>query len=384
MSHAFAQTTRSLQQDQGVSALLIWTLCAALLAGWMAWLVMGRVTLFQVSQAAKVEASQSSRPAAALVSGRVVAAPVVMGQQVRAGDVLFELDAGQQRLAVEEAAVKASSLPSRIAALEAEIAELAAARKAEQSSAEQAAKSAVFRAQEARARAEFAAENARKLEEEARNGAVSRLEAQRAQSQAQELAASHQALVADAHRLQSEVLSRQHANEAQIEARQRELLSLRNEQAASGVASARLTDNVDRQRIRAPIDGRIGDLAPLKVGAYVAEGQTVASVVPGGALMLVAQFDPASVQGRIRPGQKASVALEGYPWTQYGQIGAVVRSVATDIRDGHLRVELDPSDTPNARRLLKHGLVARVEVEVEQIAPAELVLRSIVGRRDVH
>ena len=53
--------------------------------------------------------------------------------------------------------------------------------------------------------------------------------------------------------------------------------------------------------MRAPVDGTIGDLAPLRAGAYVAEGQKIASVVPGGGLVIVADFAPASVFGRICP-----------------------------------------------------------------------------------
>jgi membrane fusion protein (multidrug efflux system) len=359
---------------------VIWGVSALLLAAWLTWFSIGRVTVFDVSQSARIEAGQSARQVAALMSGRVMAAPVAVGQSVKTGDVLLELDADQQRLRAEEETVRSAALPSRIATLEAEIAEMSAARQADQSAAAQAASGAAFRGQEARARADFAAENARRMAEDARSGSISRMEAQRAESQAQELAAAYDALQAEVRRLKSDLQSRDHAAGAQIAARRLELVGLRNDAATSGVAQARLSGDVDRRVIRSPVDGRIGDLAPLKVGAFVTEGQTVASVVPGGSLMIVALFEPSAVQGRLRPGQRARVGLDGYPWTQFGQIDAVVRTVATDIRDGHLRVELDPVLSPNAVRLLKHGLLAHIEVEVEQVSPVDLVLRSVAGR----
>src|SRR5205823_13229249 len=90
-------------------------------------------------------------------------------------------------------------------------------------------------------------------------------------------------------------------------------------------------------------------------------------------------FNPPEAVGRIQPGQRARMRLEGFPWTQFGSVSATVTNVASEIRDHHIRVELRVDPNPNARVRLQHGLPGSVEVQVERISPASLVLR-MVGR----
>lgn len=68
--------------------------------------------------------------------------------------------------------------------------------------------------------------------------------------------------------------------------------------------------------------------------------------------------------------------LEGFPWTQYGTIAAKVSRVASEIRDGQVRIEFNVEPPAGAQRWLQHGLPGSVEVSVEQVSPAVLVLRA--------
>jgi multidrug efflux pump subunit AcrA (membrane-fusion protein) len=102
-------------------------------------------------------------------------------------------------------------------------------------------------------------------------------------------------------------------------------------------------------------------------------------VVPAGKLRIVANFDPPDAVGRIQPGQSARLRLEAFPWTQFGSVPAIVANVASEIRDGRIRVELAVNPTSAPRIPLQHGLPGTVEVEVERTSPASLVLR-MVGR----
>jgi membrane fusion protein (multidrug efflux system) len=109
----------------------------------------------------------------------------------------------------------------------------------------------------------------------------------------------------------------------------------------------------------------------------VRQGDTLGVVLPAGALRVVASFLPAVALGRVRTGQPARLRLDGFPWAQYGSLAATVTSVATEARDGAIRVELHlPAATPTAIPL-QHGLPGAVEVEVERISPATLVLREV-------
>jgi membrane fusion protein (multidrug efflux system) len=99
-------------------------------------------------------------------------------------------------------------------------------------------------------------------------------------------------------------------------------------------------------------------------------------VVPEGRLRAVADFDPEAALGRLHEGQTARMRLRGFPWTEYGTVPATVSKVASEVRDGKVRVELriDPTTT---RIPLAHGLPGSVEVDVERTSPAELLLRSV-------
>ncbi len=113
----------------------------------------------------------------------------------------------------------------------------------------------------------------------------------------------------------------------------------------------------------------------------MAQGERLATVVPHGGLIIVADFTPASVLGRIRPGQSARLRLDGFPWAQYGSVPATVTRVAGEVRDGLVRVEFTPVLAAAPRLALQHGLPGSVEVGIEQVSPAQLVLRA-AGRFD--
>jgi hypothetical protein len=137
---------------------------------------------------------------------------------------------------------------------------------------------------------------------------------------------------------------------------------------------------IERHVIRAPADGVIGALGLLHPGSYVAEGARLGTLRPSGELMLVAEFEPPSALGRIRPQQRAELRLTGFPWLEFGTVNARVTQVATEVRDGTVRVELDLLREQKTLIPFQHGLPGTVEVAVEQITPAELLLRSL-GRR---
>jgi hypothetical protein len=53
-----------------------------------------------------------------------------------------------------------------------------------------------------------------------------------------------------------------------------------------------------------------------------------------------------------------------------------VRRVANEVRDGRVRVELGVDPEGASPIPLQHGLPGNVEVQVERVAPATLVLRA--------
>jgi hypothetical protein len=98
-------------------------------------------------------------------------------------------------------------------------------------------------------------------------------------------------------------------------------------------------------------------------------------IIPG-TLKIMTDFLPPAALGRIQPGQPARLRLEGFPWAQYGAVAATVASVASEVRDGWVRVELAVRADAASPIPLQHGLPGTVEVEVDHVSPATLVLRT--------
>ena len=91
----------------------------------------------------------------------------------------------------------------------------------------------------------------------------------------------------------------------------------------------------------------------------------------------MAEFVPSEALGHIRSGQRAWIRLKGFPWTEYGTLRASVVSVASEIRNGSIRVEFTVQANPTSAVPIQHGLPGMVEVETERVTPAALVLRAV-------
>ncbi len=376
MPAPYARTTRALAQDTAVKAVLAWALVGSLLAAWTAWFFLGRVTVFEVSPRGRLEVQQAAHPVSAQVPGRVIATRLVLGQAVAAGEVLAELDASADTLRLAEESARLKALGEQQAALRLEIAARLQALSPDQRAALAALQSAQARVQEAAVALAHATDQAGRLRDEAAAGSVAAVDALQARAEMQKLAAARDALAAEARRLEATGQSRAAEQRAQIDGLQRALAALGGDMAASTQAAARLRLDIARHLVRAPVAGTLGDVAALHTGDVVGAGQKFATVVPTGELIAVADFEPRAVLGRVRPGQPAQLRLDGFPWTQFGSLPLTVSRVASEIRDGRIRVEFSAAGPWPAGIALQHGLPGAVEVTIARVAPAVLVLRA--------
>ncbi|MCP5266876.1 MAG: HlyD family efflux transporter periplasmic adaptor subunit [Burkholderiaceae bacterium] len=376
MPAQFSQTTRALAADRGRRAHFVWLLCVLALSAWTGWFVFDEVEVVEVSRHARLEAKRAAHAVAVPVAGHVLASKMAIGREVRAGDVLLTLDAQADVLALREARVHLDALPARVDSMRREIALRVLRRARDQRTAMAAAEAARHRVTEADAAAQFAREHHQRLDAESRHGGIARAEASRALADARRLAAGRDALRAEVARLDADARARDIGAAAEIEELHRALAALAAEVETSRASVARLEARVARHQVRAPVDGVLGEVAPLAAGSHVAEGQRIASVVPAGELIIVAEFDPAAVLGRVRPGMAAQMRLDGFPWIQFGSLGARVRAMASEVRDGTVRVELVPEAKTGLAEIAQHGLPGTVEVAVERASPALLVQRA--------
>jgi hypothetical protein len=95
-----------------------------------------------------------------------------------------------------------------------------------------------------------------------------------------------------------------------------------------------------------------------------------------GVVHVVAELPPEDSLGRIWPGQRGQLRLAAFPWTQYGTVPVEVARVDGEARDGRVQIELSVHPDHDTRIPLGHGLPGTVEIEVERLSPAALVLRA--------
>lgn len=372
----FSRTTRSLAYDSSRLAIAAWLLGGAVIAVWLVWFFFAQITVYEISSKARLEVNHSAHPIAALVAGRIESVNFGLGQQVEVGQILVTLDSRSQKLQLQEAEARLNALPPQIVLLEKQITELEQVKARDHQAALAAIDSARSRQKAAGAAESFASDYERRLAELSRSGKSSLVETLRAKAESQKLSSTKDALGADVQRLEMETQTRGHQLQADLDDLRREAARLEGERNTILSTLERLKQDIDNHLIRAPASGRIGDIASLQIGAYVAVGDKLGSVVPRSELKIVADFPPAAVVGRIQPGQSAQMRLEGFPWAQFGSLPARVSHVGSEIRDNLVRVEFIPEPEPYSKIVLQHGLPGSIEVSIERLSPALLVLRK--------
>jgi membrane fusion protein (multidrug efflux system) len=374
MAVAFSCTLRALEAEQPRRRGLV-LLLLVLPALWGAWAVLARIPVQEVTETARLEVVSATHPLMAVVGGRVVERKLSLGQEVRAGEVVVVLDAESERRALTEKQARRQALVQQLAALRREIQAETSALLEFQEARVVALEEAKAHAAEAQTRAELAerrAETTRRLrssgastpEEHRRDTADA--EASRAVQNGQRLAVV---------RLEKDQAVQEAERRSRLARLETDAKKLEGEIAVEAAGIHRLEHDIALLVIRAPVDGRIGEVGEQRVGAAVRSGEKLGSVVPPGTPQAIALFPAASV-GRIRPGQPARLRLHGYPWAQYGTLDATVASVGNEPIEGRVRVELSLGPNQDTAIPLEHGLPGTAEIEVERAAPVELLLRA--------
>lgn len=376
MPTSFSRTLRAFEDRAAFRGELLLAACLVGLVCGTGWLFAGQLLVLQVSKTMRLEASSRAHTVQAAAAGRVARSSLRLGARVARGDVLLEIDASQEHLAAASFEQELDSVREQIPLVDAQVAALSAASESSRSSAEALLAAAVAKQNGERSEAEFAKEVALRLQRLERAGAIEALESLRAQAQSQKSSAGALASVLDTKRNRWDAARVAAEQTAELAARRRELAVLRGRAAVLGAELNKLKDVFERKKLRAPCAGVVGAAAELHEGGFVAEGASVASIVPDGDLIVVAQFDPAQALGRIRPGQSARVRLTSYSWLEFGSLEAVVERVGNEPVDGQLAVELRLRRGSALPQFLQHGLDGVAEVEIEHTSPARLLLRA--------
>ncbi|MBV8550004.1 MAG: HlyD family efflux transporter periplasmic adaptor subunit [Acidobacteriaceae bacterium] len=376
MATSFHRVNGALRSDNGLHSVLSPLLALALLAAWVTWAFTAHLTRYEVADSARLEVLGAAYPVQSNMAGRVVSSHLILGHEVKAGDAILQLDNEDQLLALKQERVHLASLAPQLAALRARMQTEAAGRADERRVLDLSIAAARAQYREAQTQADLAAQDAGRAVRLHAEGILSDADMQRAKAEAQSRRAAADNLKVTIARLEPELTVRERDREVRQKQIQADTAKLEAEAAASAAAISRLEYEVERRCLRAPTSGRLGECAGIRPGSYITEGQQLGIILPSGKLQVVAAFTPSAALGKLRPGQPAIVRLQGFPWAQFGTLSARVTRVADDIRDGKVRVELAVISSASSHIPVQHGLPGSVEVEVEDLSPAALVLRS--------
>lgn len=378
MPNEFRQTSIALhsERERGRRWLAVVVVAGVFVAVIGLWMAMARVPLYAVSEVARLQAHDEVHRVDTLISGRVMTVSLPVGARVRKGDILMILDVTDVRLRLDEAHAAERGLTAQIAALDAELAAREDAVASTRSLGEARLSEARAARNETFAGATLAGRERARADLMRQAGVVAVAEADRANAA---MVQADAAVHARDHRLSvlGDETRRDLADRrAQSASLQRTLAALVAERDSAGVQRERLEVERERHTVRAPIDGVLGQVRAPQVGSVVAAGQTVAVVTPETELQIAADFAPADAVGRVRVGQRAHMRIAGFPWTQYGMLGATVAAVSSEVLDGRIRVvlALDDRTAPGIPR--RHGLIGEIEIELDEVSPAALVARA--------
>lgn len=146
----------------------------------------------------------------------------------------------------------------------------------------------------------------------------------------------------------------------------------------------------DLQRLVAPIDGTVTNLAAWTVGGVVKPGDTILNVVPLSATPEIEALVLNKDIGFVLPGQRVTVKLDAFPFTRYGTVDGEVIDVSRDAnRDDKLglvypvRVRLEAADiaVDGKRVAIAPGMAVTAEIITGDRRVIDFLLSPILRYR---
>jgi membrane fusion protein (multidrug efflux system) len=382
MGIGFYRTISELEGDSPRNSIWVIVLVTLVLGVWLAWLSLARVAVYRSTERARLIGG-TGYEADSSAAGRVIEIRMRLGQTVTKGESLVVLDSGAEQRQIDEDQTREADLTSQIKEIYEEInAETTALKAAQQTTAVALNQARIdWNGSE---KTWQIADNIYRRYQAAKDVVpqIALLKAE-AEAQADRAKADNQRL--EMARLTRDANAQESDREARIEQLREEARRLEGDRRTAVAEVKRLQYEIEKHRARVPVDGHVAAISPIRVGAFVHEGDRLAIIVPATTLRAVAEFTPSSALGLIKPGQPAWLHLNGFPWTQYGSVLATVASVASeptlvntagDPEDERIRVELriNPQSAPLIPS--EYGLPGSAEIEVERISPARLIMRA--------
>ena len=87
-------------------------------------------------------------------------------------------------------------------------------------------------------------------------------------------------------------------------------------------------DTITKEKLSAPVSGIVFGMVPSSAGYAASAGETLVKVVPGGEIEAKIYITNKDV-GFMKPGMKAQIRVDAFPYTQFGSISGALKSVGT-------------------------------------------------------
>ena len=152
---------------------------------------------------------------------------------------------------------------------------------------------------------------------------------------------------------------------------------------------------LDQTELNAPLRGLVKNLAITTVGGVIRPGDEVMRIVPiDDKLLIEAKISPRDI-GFLRPGMSASVKIDAYDSSIYGDLPGELVFISADTIDTNLRQGEQPyyrarvqtssrqfSGRPNAELDIQPGMTATVEIKTGQRTVMQYLTKPITKTLD--
>ena len=385
MSVLFSHTMRGIRSYSPRYINFAKVLALMILFVWGYWFFFSRVKVYEISETADLMLSPGPFSVESATSGRLLTYSVPLGDRVEAGEVLAELDTTSARLELKEVTAELQLLEGQVSSLDRELEILqgfdALSLERERLLVEE-ERSNVRRTEVAAGLAEREQELMEKL---FKQGMASEVEILRAEARVSGTEAELSAGRVGVERTQRDIAAQARRREGLTAAHMRIRKEKSGRMEVLRARAESLEHRIEQGRIRTSVAGTVASAPELTPGAYVEQGRRVAVILPRGRLHAQAWFKSSRALGKIFVDQTALVKLDGFPWTRYGGIRAKVAKVGAQPEDGLIRVDLTLDDLDTGRAYLRHGLPGTVEIVVDELTPADLLMHMLgKGLREEH
>ncbi|MCR6632408.1 MAG: HlyD family type I secretion periplasmic adaptor subunit [Magnetospirillum sp.] len=182
-------------------------------------------------------------------------------------------------------------------------------------------------------------------------------------------------------------------NQAREEFRRDLTAKLAEAETKAATTEQELAKAADRQRVqnlKAPVDGVVQQIEVHTLGGVVTPAQKLMVVVPKGAVMEVEAKLPNKDIGFVEAGQEAEIKVDSFPFTKYGTLAAKVELVSLDAvkdeesqtKEYYFPIRVSMADPfirlENGKRVpLSPGMTVTAEVKTGTRKPIEYVLAPL-------